>query len=44
VRKERNQPAYVIHTAAFLAQLRGVALAELGETLEHNAARVFGWG
>jgi TatD DNase family protein len=44
VRKERNQPAYVVHTAAFLAELRGVEVDELGETLERNAARVFGWG
>ncbi|HWX97617.1 MAG TPA: TatD family hydrolase [Solirubrobacteraceae bacterium] len=44
VRKERNQPAYVVHTAAFVAELRGVQLDELGETLERNAARVFGWG
>jgi TatD DNase family protein len=43
-RKERNQPAFVVHTAAFLADLRGVGLAELGETVERNAARVFGWG
>jgi TatD DNase family protein len=44
VRKERNQPAFVLHTAAFLAELRGVTVDELGETLERNAARVFGWG
>jgi TatD DNase family protein len=44
VRKERNQPAYVVHTAAFLAELRGVELDELDETVERNAARVFGWG
>jgi TatD DNase family protein len=44
VRKERNQPAYVVHTAAFLAELRGVEVDELGQTLELNAARVFGWG
>jgi TatD DNase family protein len=44
VRKEPNQPAYVLHTAAFLAELRGVGLDELGETVERNAARVFGWG
>jgi TatD DNase family protein len=44
MRKERNQPAYVANTAAFLAQLRGVAVDELGATLERNAARVFGWG
>jgi TatD DNase family protein len=44
VRRERNQPAFVVHTAAFLADLRGVAEQELGETVERNAARVFGWG
>jgi TatD DNase family protein len=44
VRKEPNQPAYVLHTAAFLAQLRGVELDELSQTVERNAARVFGWG
>jgi TatD DNase family protein len=43
VRKERNQPAFVVHTAAFLAQVRGVSAAELGATVEANAARVFGW-
>jgi TatD DNase family protein len=44
VRKEPNQPAYVMHTAAFLAELRGVEVEELGATVERNAARVFGWG
>jgi TatD DNase family protein len=43
VRKERNQPAFVAHTLAFLAEQRGVAAAELDETVERNAARVFGW-
>ena len=43
VRKQRNQPAFVAHTAAFLAELRGVASSELGATVERNAARVFGW-
>jgi TatD DNase family protein len=43
VRKERNQPAFVAHTAAFLAQLRGVSVDELGDTVARNAARVFGW-
>jgi TatD DNase family protein len=43
VRKERNQPAYVVHTAFFLAQLRGADVQELGATLERNAERVFGW-
>lgn len=43
VRKERNQPAYVVHTARFLAERRGVALEELERDLERTAARVFGW-
>jgi TatD DNase family protein len=43
VRKERNQPAFVMHTLEFVAQLRGVAVDELGATVERNAARVFGW-
>jgi TatD DNase family protein len=43
VRKERNQPAYVVHTAAFLAELRGTDYEELEATLDRNAAEVFGW-
>ncbi len=43
VRKQRNQPAFVAHTLAFLAQLRGVEQSELGAAVERNAARVFGW-
>jgi TatD DNase family protein len=43
VRKERNQPAYVVHTAAFLAELRGVSPAQLERAVQRNAARVFGW-
>ncbi len=42
--KHRNQPAYVVHTAAHVAELRGVALAALDGVVERNAARVFGWG
>ena len=41
---QRNQPAFVAHTAAFLAELRGVSAEELDATVERNAARVFGWG
>jgi TatD DNase family protein len=44
VRKQRNQPAFVAHTAAFLAERRGVTLQELGETVSVNADRLFGWG
>jgi TatD DNase family protein len=43
VRKQPNQPAYVAHTLAFLAELRGVSAAELGVAVSRNAARVFGW-
>jgi TatD DNase family protein len=41
--RSRNQPAFVAHTVAFLAQLRGVSPEELGALVERNAARVFGW-
>jgi len=43
VRKERNQPAFVAHTLAFIAEQRRVAVAELDAAVERNAARVFGW-
>ena len=43
VRKQRNQPAFVAHTAEFIAELRGVSVAELDATVERNAERVFGW-
>jgi len=43
VRRERNQPAYVMHTLAFVAELRGVPTRELGETVTANAERLFGW-
>jgi TatD DNase family protein len=43
VRKERNQPAYVAHTARFVAELRGIAYEELEAAVEANAARLFGW-
>jgi TatD DNase family protein len=43
VRKQRNQPAFVAHTLAFVAELRGVTPDELGAVVERNAARVFGW-
>ncbi len=43
VRKHPNQPAFVAHTAAFLAQLRGVTVEELGAAVQGTAARVYGW-
>jgi TatD DNase family protein len=43
VRKYPNEPAFVAHTVDFVAGLRGVSVAELGATVERNAARLFGW-
>lgn len=43
VRRERNRPAFVTHTAQFIADLRGVSVEHLGEAVEANAARLFGW-
>jgi TatD DNase family protein len=43
VRGKPNEPANVVHTARHLAELRGVDSAELEQTVERNAARVFGW-
>jgi TatD DNase family protein len=43
VRKERNRPAYVVHTARFIAEQRGIAYDELDAAVEANAARLFGW-
>jgi TatD DNase family protein len=43
VRKERNQPAFVVHTARFVAERRGVDYADLEALVERNAAALFGW-
>ncbi len=43
VRKERNQPAYVVHTARFVAQRRGMAYEELERLVERNAAALLRW-
>jgi TatD DNase family protein len=43
VRKERNQPAYVAHTARFIAERRGVPYEDLEAQVERNAAALFGW-
>jgi len=43
VRKHRNQPAYVVHTAQFVAERRGIAYEELEAAVEANAARLLGW-
>lgn len=43
VRKERNQPAYVTHTARFVAEQRGMGYDDLEQLVERNAATLFGW-
>jgi TatD DNase family protein len=43
VRGKPNEPANVVHTAEWLADLRGRSYADLERTVEENAARVFGW-
>jgi TatD DNase family protein len=43
VRGHPNQSAFVVHTAAFLAELRGVTVDEVGAAVEGTAGRVFGW-
>ena len=43
VRKERNQPAFVVHTARFVAERRGQAPEQLEADVEANAAALFGW-
>jgi len=43
VRKQRNQPAFVLHTVDFLAELRGVSGQELGALVGRNSSRIFGW-
>jgi TatD DNase family protein len=42
-RKERNEPAYVVETARFVADRRGVEPDELDALVAANAARLFGW-
>ena len=42
-RKHRNQPAFVVHTARFVAEAKGVSYEELEAAVEANAARLFGW-
>jgi TatD DNase family protein len=43
VRGKPNEPANVVRTAEFVAELRGVRYEELEQAVERNAARVFGW-
>ena len=43
MRGERNEPANVVATARFVAELRGVSYEELERTVEANARELFGW-
>ena len=43
VRKERNQPAYVTHTASFVAERTGRTYDQLDDLVTRNAATLFGW-
>jgi TatD DNase family protein len=43
VRKERNQPAFVTHTARFVAQRRGVEYEAFELAVERNASALLGW-
>jgi TatD DNase family protein len=43
VRKEPNQPAFVAHTARFVAERRGTSYEELERLVDANAAALFGW-
>jgi TatD DNase family protein len=42
LRGRRNEPAYVVETARFLAELRGTSAEELGRVTAENFARFFG--
>ena len=43
VRKHRNEPAFVVHTARFVAERRGVAYDDFERLVDDNAATLFGW-
>jgi TatD DNase family protein len=43
VRGQPNQPAFVTHTARFVAERRGLEYDELDALVERNAATLFGW-
>jgi TatD DNase family protein len=42
LRGKRNEPAHVVHTAACLAGLLGIAVERLAEQTTHNARQLFG--
>src|SRR5439155_17986706 len=42
VRGKRNEPGYVAHTAALLAEVKGVTVPEMQEHTSRNARELFG--
>jgi TatD DNase family protein len=40
-RGKRNEPAYLVHTAAQVAEIRGISLTELSHTILQNTKRAF---
>ncbi len=43
VRGQANEPAFVVHTAAFVAALRGLDAEQLDAVVERNGDRLLGW-
>ncbi|HEV8379404.1 MAG TPA: TatD family hydrolase [Tepidisphaeraceae bacterium] len=44
VRKQKvNEPSFVMHTARFVADLRGISVQELDRITTENVSRHFGW-
>jgi TatD DNase family protein len=43
-RGKRNEPAFVVHTAAVLAETKGMRLEEIAKHTTHNAQQLFGLG
>lgn len=43
-RGERNEPAYLVHTAKAIAEMRGISLDDLARITTLNAKRLFGIG
>lgn len=43
VRKERNRPEFVVHTARFVAECRDQSYEQFETLVEANAAALFGW-
>ena len=43
VRKHRNQPAFVVHSARFVADLREMAYEDFEAAVDANAAALVGW-